>query len=145
VHATTRLQIALFSCCALAGCGNFMERDLRGAVAPVPKDFRFLGEMKPCYVEVPEHPKALRVNCFQVDGTLHITSDRWTSFPRLGQENWTFTAERVRNVRVEIEGKIYPVQASLVENEAVRQEILRDRGYVHAWSGIRILRFQPHE
>ena len=145
MRATTRLLFALLGACALAGCGRFLERDLRGTEAPVPADFSFLGETKPCYIEVPGHPRAIRVNCFHVDGTLHITSDRWTGLPRPGRENWTFTAERVRDVRVEIDGEIYPLQASRIQDETRREQILRDRGYVHAWSGIRVLWFQPRE
>ena len=85
----------------------------------------------------------MRVNCFHIDGTLHIHSSRWAKLPKFYGESWTVTIRRTPNVRVEIEGNIYTLYASAIDDEDLRKRILVDRGYIHAWDGIMIFRFSP--
>ena len=131
---------AIFS---IAGCGKFVARELSGAASPVPDDFSFVGEMSPCYLEVGQRRNALRVNCFHIDGDLHIHSSRWAKMPRFGEENWIVTVRREPEVRVEIDGRVYHMQAQPIESEDLRQQILHDRGYWYAWDGITVVRFSP--
>lgn len=128
----------MFSC---VGCGAFVARELRGVEVPVPEDFSFVGEMSPCYLEVAGRARALRVNCFHLDGALHIHSSRWARLPRLGAENWTVTVRHSPEVRVGIDGRIYRMRADPIVDEARRRQILHDRGYWYAWDGITIVRF----
>ena len=135
---------ALFGFALLcAGCGHFVARELRGEPTPAPSDFTFLGTKSPCYLELAEGEKALRVNCFELDGVLHIHSSRWTGLPRFSGESWIFTIQREPNVRVEIEDAIFSMRARLIDDEALRVQILKDRGYWIAWEGIQVFRFEP--
>jgi len=127
------------------GCGYPTARDLAGAEVPAPPDFSFVGEMTPCYLELHQGSKALRVNCFHIDGVLHIHSSRWAKLPRLSGESWISTVHRSPNVRVEIEDRIYALQASPIDEENLRKKILHNRGYWYAWDGITIVRFTPHK
>ncbi len=130
---------------ACAGCGQFAARELVGTEVTAPADFSFVGEMSPCYLELDPGAKALRVNCFHINGILHIHSNRWAKLPRLSGENWTVTLRRNPAARVEIAGRIYPLRAAHIDDETLRQQILFDRGYWHAWDGITIVRFLPPE
>lgn len=126
----------------LSGCGYLAARDLEGIETPAPTSFS-LDARTPCYLELAPNTTALRMNCFDIDGVLHIHSSRWSKLPRFSGESWTVTAQREPNVRVEIDGKIYRMTASLIDDEAYRQEILYDRGYWHAWDAILVFSFQP--
>ena len=142
-HSGLRWLAFLATTFLCTGCGYFEARSLVGLDAPAPKDFRFLGEKSPCYLELQRGAKALRVNCFHIDGVLHIHSNRWAKLPRFSGESWTVTIRRSPNVRVAIEGKIYSLYASAIGDEQQRKRILVGRGYIHAWDGIMIFRFLP--
>jgi hypothetical protein len=114
---------------------------LSGEEFPAPDDFSFVGEMSACYLELAGRAKALRVNCFHLDGDLHIHSSRWAKLPRPGPENWIVTVRRNPEVRVEIDGRIYRMRGEPIEAEDRRQQILHDRGYWYAWGGITVVRF----
>lgn len=143
LRAATRLLLVVATALTCIGCGSFNARELTGAEVPVPQDFSFVGEMSPCYLELVERSKALRVNCFHIEGVLHIHSSRWAKLPRLTGESWIVTVRRAPDVRVEIEGRIYSLQASPINDESLRKRILHDRGYWYAWNGITIVRFTP--
>ena len=134
------LSTIVFLC---TGCGYSEGRILVGVDASAPYDFSFVGEKSPCHLELQRGDDALRVNCFHIDGTLHIHSSRWAKLPRIDGESWTVTIRRTPNVRVEIDGKIYTLYASAIDDEDQRKGILIDRGYMHAWDGITIFRFSP--
>ena len=140
--ATRRILVGV-TVLACASCGSFTARELTGTEAPAPPDFSFVGEMSPCYLELSNDTDALRVNCFHLDGVLHIHSSRWAKLPRLGRENWIVTVRRSPDVRVEIEDKIYALRASPIDDENLRKRILHDRGYWRAWDGITVVRFIP--
>ena len=127
---------------ATSGCGYLAARDLKGTETPPPASFN-LHDRTPCYLELAPNTTALRMNCFDLNGVLHIHSSRWSKLPRLSGESWTITAQRQPNVRVEINGKIYRMTAELIDDEAYRQEILYDRGYWHAWDAILVFKFRP--
>lgn len=127
----------------LAGCGHGDRGALAGTESAPPADFRFLGHSSPCYLELPTGRRSLRVNCFHIDGVLHIHSNRLSKWPRLRGESWVTTVRRDPRVRVQISEKIYPMSARAVEDETRRVTILRDRGYWHAWDGITVFSFRP--
>lgn len=138
--------LAVLACAvAFAGCGWFAARELSGTPTSAPSDFRFVGEKSPCYLELSEGSTGIRVNCFHIDGVLHIHSSRFAKLPRLSGENWTDTVRRQPDVRVEIDDRIYALRASAIDDEDLRVQILEDRGYWRAWDGITIVRFLPRE
>ncbi len=126
-----------------SSCGKLQERELRGEADRVPSDFYFLGEKYPCYLELKEGQAALRVNCFEKDGVLHIHSSRWANLPRFSGESWRDAIRKDPQVRVEIDNKTYTMTATAVDDEDRRKKMLRDRGYIYAWEGITIFRFDP--
>ena len=100
--------------------------------------------MSPCYLEVPlPTPRAIRVNCFHIDGRLHIHSNRFAKMPRISGESWVDTVRRAPQVRVAIEGNIYRMRAKPIDDSEHRAAILHDRGYLYAWDGITIFSFSP--
>ncbi len=145
LRVAARLLLVVAIALSCVGCGYFAARELAGTEVPSPPDFSFVGEMTPCFLELRQGSKALRVNCFHIDGVLHIHSSRWAKLPRLSGESWIFTVRRTPQVRVEIEDRIYALQASPIDDENLRKEILHDRGYWYAWGGITIVRFTPNE
>ena len=136
-----RLSVILTITIICTGCGYFAARDLAGVEVPVPADFSFVGEKSPCYLELRKGTEALRVNCFHINGTLHIHTSRWAKLPRFSGESWTDTVRRTPNVRIEIAKKIYSLVATPINDESYRKKILYDRGYWHAWNAITIFRF----
>ena len=141
------MSLKLYVCALLvlllcSGCGHFLKRELEGVEAPPPASFSFLGDKYPCYLEIAPGQEALRVTCFEVDGKLHILSSRWANLPRVSGESWRDTVRRSPDVRIEIDDKIYAMRANPIDNEERRQEMLVDRGYVYAWEGITIFRFE---
>lgn len=127
----------------LSGCGYFVARDLEGIEVAALDDYSFVGDKYPCYLELQGHDKALRVNCFHIDGILHVHSSRWSNLPRFSGESWSTAILRQPNVRVEIDEKIYSLEASWISDEDLRKDILKNRGYVYAWESIRVFRFTP--
>lgn len=136
--------LLLFAVAAsVSGCGRIVARELSGTEVPPPADFSFVGEMSPCYLVLRRSAKALRVNCFHLDGVLHIHSSRWAKLPRFSGENWTVTVRREPDVRVQIDDAIYSLRASPIDDDQRRVSILHDRGYWYAWEGITVVRFEP--
>ena len=143
-HRWTSRFVDLVSIVLLcSGCGRFVERELQGVGARAPSDFAFLGEKYPCYLELEKGEVALRVNCFEIGGSLHIHSSRWANLPRFEGESWRDSIRRQPEVRIEIEKKIYAMTATVIDNEELRRRMLKDRGYIYPWSGITIFRFEP--
>lgn len=126
----------------LSGCWQADLGTLPGNGTPVPNEFNFPDRTSPCILEVePAAPRTLRVNCFQIDGDLHIHSNRFSGLPRFRGESWVDTVRRDPLVRVSIDDNIYSLLAMPIENDQQRVQILHDRGYLYAWSGITVFRF----
>ncbi len=139
VHVTL---VALGTLLCLAGCGRLAARALQGEDVPVPAAFDLPSDRTPCYLELAEKSLAIRVNCFDIDGVLHIHSSRWAKLPRVSGESWTVTIRRQPRVRVEIGGRIYGLTATAIDDESRRREILHDRGYWYAWDAITVFQFR---
>jgi hypothetical protein len=126
----------------LAGCWQVDRGALPGRSTPVPTDFSFAEGTWPCILEVESAaPRTLRVNCFQIDGDLHIHSNRFARFPRFRGESWVDTVRRDPLVRVSIDDNIYSMLAMPIANDEQRVQILHDRGYLYAWPAITVFRF----
>ncbi len=140
-------RLLLVASLLLSGsCGQRNKGGLEGFETATPGDFRFLGRSAPCYLEVqPQEPRSIRVNCFHIDGTLHIHSNRFAKMPRLRGESWVETVRREPRVRVGIAGNIYRLRATPIDDPKMRVAILHERGYLHAWNGITVFKFATTE
>jgi hypothetical protein len=115
---------------------------LEGHEIEPPSNFRFVGRSTPCYLEAqPGETRSIRVNCFHIDGTLHIHSNRFANMPRLRGESWVKTVRREPLVRIAIAGNIYRMIVTPIDDPERRVDILNGRGYPYAWDGITIFRF----
>lgn len=137
------LLIGIVVLVSSSGCGYFAARVLEGEVVPVPDAFDLESDKTPCYLELHSKTKALRMNCFDLDGVLHIHSSRWAKLPRFTGESWTITVRKHPQVRIEVKEQIHLMSATLIDDEARRQQILYDRGYWHPWDAISVFRFDP--
>ncbi len=138
-----RAPLILIVALTASSCGYFAARDLDGKEAVTPDNFTFVGDKSPCYLELQQNTRALRVNCFHLGGVLHIHSSRWARLPRLSGESWTVTIRRKPKVRVQIDDRIYVMNATAIDDEDKRVAILSDRGYWYAWEGITVFQFIP--
>lgn len=139
----TRL-IAITALLLLGSCWQSNRGELKGEETTAPDDFSFLGSTTPCHLEVQSAaPRAIRVNCFHIDGNLHIHSNRFAKLPRLRGESWVETVRREPHVRVAIADNIYRLKATAIDDSDLREGILHERGYPYAWDGITIFRFTP--
>jgi len=126
----------------LGGCWQSDTGGLEGEEAESPSSFEFIGTTAPCYLEVrSESTRSIRVNCFHIDGVLHIHSNRFAKLPRFNGESWVETVRRQPRVRVAIAGNIYRMCATPIDSADLKEAILYQRGYWHAWDGITIFRF----
>lgn len=140
-----RILLFLILMSTVVSCGRVASRELTGIESAAPTDFAFIGDMTPCYLELKEGETALRVNCFEVDGELHIHSARYSKMPRLTGENWIVTVGRAPDVRIEIDSRIYRMTATFIRDRQKRLDILHNRGYWYAWDGIEVFKFTPRE
>jgi len=136
--------IAISALLLLGSCWQSNTGELKGEETAAPDDFSFLGATAPCFLEVQQQaPRAIRVNCFHIDGNLHIHSNRFAKLPRFRGESWVATVRREPNVRVAIADNVYRLKATAIDDSDLRETILHDRGYLSAWDGITIFRFTP--
>ncbi|NOX49648.1 MAG: hypothetical protein GXP16_03820, partial [Gammaproteobacteria bacterium] len=127
----------------LAGCRDSGYLRTEGQQATPPSDFRFVGQSSACFLQLPEQSRSIRVNCFHIDGRLHIHSNRWSKMPRWRGESWVKTVSSNPLVQIEIADKIYAMSATAIDDEEQRTAILRQRGYWYAWDGITVFSFTP--
>ena len=130
---------------ALTGCWQADSGNLEGAEAVPPSDFRSVGRSSPCFLEVGEPTRSVRVNCFHIDGVLHVHSNRFSKFPRLVGESWVDTVVRIPTVRISISDRIYRMTGTIIDDEQRRRSILDARGYWYPWDGIRVFSFSPRD
>lgn len=140
----TMKLIVILALLLLGSCWQSNSGELAGEETAAPDDFSFLGATAPCYLEVQSAaPRAIRVNCFHIAGSLHIHSNRFAKLPRFRGESWVETVRREAQVRLAINEKIYRMRATPIDDPVLRETILHDRGYLYAWDGITIFRFTP--
>jgi hypothetical protein len=96
-------------------------------------------------LELPDRSDSLRVNCFHIDGVLHVHTNRFAKFPRfLRQELGGGGPPQPQRESADAD-KIYALHAAPIDDDVLRVGILHDRGYWYAWNGITIVRFLPRE
>ena len=136
--ATLLLGLAL-------GCGPVPGGSLSGAVAPAPATWTEAlgGEKAFCEIESrPVDPHSIQLECFVVDGALYAQSHRWALASWWPTESWAAIWLAHPDVRVRIGERIYELHAVRVTDTAVRDPILKDRGYDPVPDGIVLFRFE---
>jgi hypothetical protein len=105
----------------LAGpCGPIPGTRLAGPNVEEPvADWSFVGSGKACVLEVrPADPHSVRASCFARGRTLYVLSV-------LGSiKRWPAMVAEDPNVRVRIDGKIYPLKAIRITDPAERVRVL---------------------
>ena len=140
-----RAGLALWLALGL-GCGPVPGGRLAGESAAPPASWREAlgGERAFCEVESrPAAPHSIQLECFVVDGRLHAQSHRWALAPWWPVESWAAIWLEHPDVRVRIGGKLYELRAVPVRDPALRDPILRERGYDPVPDGIVLFRFEP--
>jgi hypothetical protein len=132
--------------CALAlGCGPVPGGALRGEVAPAPAVWSDAlgGERAMCEIEArPANPHSIQLECFTRDGALYVQSHRW-AMADWWPESWAEVWLAEPDVRVRIGDRIYELRAERVTDAALREALLKERGYDPVPEGIVLFRFDP--
>jgi len=139
-------KLAALAVLLAAGCGPVPGGSLRGTVAPVPADWSTLMEdgRKFCEIESrPEDPHSIQLECFLYDGSLFAQSHRWALAPWWPVESWAAVWIAHPEVRVRLGDQLFDLTAVQVTDPALREAVLRERGYDPAPDGIVVFRFEP--
>lgn len=112
----------LASLCALGAgpCAIIPGGALDGEVASPPSaGWSFLGDSAACDIEVrPADPHSIRATCLQHDGRLYVRSIS------AARKNWPSLAMQQPEVRVRIEGLVYPLRANRILDVATRVKVI---------------------
>jgi len=128
------------------GCGPVPGGALRGTPAPQPPDWSGAlgGDRALCEVESrPEDVHSIQLECFLVDGQLYAQSHRWALADWWPTKSWAAIWLEHPAVRVRIGERLYLLRAARVTDPALREPILRERGYDPVPDGIVLFRFEP--
>ncbi|MDG1960549.1 MAG: nitroreductase/quinone reductase family protein [Candidatus Binatia bacterium] len=108
--------VGLSSGCAGGPLGPFPGGRLQGVPAVRAADWAGIGESEICEIETnPKEPYSVTVSCTLVDGQMYVNAG--------GRESpWAANVIADPNVRLRLDGKIYPVRAVRVED---KEEIAR--------------------
>ena len=108
--------LVILSGCSGGPLGPFPGGRLQGVPASAPADWSGIGESKICEIETnPKDPYSVTVSCTVVDGQMYVNAG--------GRESpWAANVIADPNVRLRIDGEIYPVRAVRVED---KEEIAR--------------------
>jgi hypothetical protein len=101
-------------------CGPIPGSRLGGAeTSAAGVDFSFAGGSSPCAIETrPADPHSVRASCFARGSTLYVRS---IFAPR---KRWPAYVAENADVRIRLEGKIYPMRAVRITDETERMRIL---------------------
>jgi len=128
------------------GCGPVPGGSLGGELAPAPGDWLGVlgGDRAFCEIESrPADPHSIQLECFVVDGALHAQSHRWALADWWPVESWAEIWLASPDVRVRVGDALYELRAVPVRDPALREPILRARGYDPVPDGIVLFRFEP--
>jgi hypothetical protein len=127
------------------GCGPVPGGSLGGEVAPLPSDWSALlgADRSFCEVESrPADPHSIQVECFLYEGKLHAQSHRFALADWWPVESWAAIWLAHPDVRVRIGEQIFELRAVRVTDAAVREPLLKQRGYDPVPEGIVLFRFE---
>ncbi len=125
----------LVGLCLLHGCGGplgpFPGGMLEGTPAPVDPTWSRIGDARNCEIETnPAEPYSVTVACTVIDGQLYVNAGG-TAKP------WAKNIIADPNVRVRVDGEIYALRGTRVEDPA---EIAR---FARAWTSQSFFRRDP--
>jgi hypothetical protein len=138
-RATLVLLLAL-------GCGPVPGGKLSGVVTPAPASWTETlgGDRALCEIESrPADPHSIQLECFLRDGALFVQSHRWATASWWPVASWAAIWLEQPDVRVRIGERLFELRAVPVTDAAVREPILRERGYDPVPEGIVLFRFEP--
>lgn len=144
--ATSRLRPFLCALLLASACGPVPGGRLAGDVAPVPAAWsaKLGGDHALCEIESrPRDPHSIQLDCFVVDGALYAQSHRWALASWWPVASWAAIWIAEPDVLVRIGSELYELRAVRVTDAAVREPILRARGYEPVPEGIVLFRFEP--
>jgi hypothetical protein len=127
------------------GCGPVPGGALDGELTPLPASWSEAlgGERAMCEIEArPSNPHSIQLECFTRDGALFVQSHRW-ALADWWPESWAEVWLAEPDVRVRVGARIYELRAERLTEEALREAILRERGYDPVPVGIVVFRLEP--
>jgi hypothetical protein len=128
------------------GCGPVPGGALSGTATLQPSDWSAAlgGDRALCEIESrPEDVHSIQLECFLVDGQLYAQSHRWALADWWPTKSWAAIWLEHPAVRVRIGERLYLLRAARVTDPALREPILRERGYDPVPDGIVLFRFEP--
>jgi hypothetical protein len=137
--------LALASLALVPACGPIPGGALSGQVAAAPAQWSDAlgGDRALCEIEArPADPHSIQLECFVRDGGLYVQSHRW-ALAEWWPESWAEVWLAEPDVRVRAHGRIYELRAERVSDAALRDAMLKERGYDPVPEGIVLFRFDP--
>jgi hypothetical protein len=128
-----------------SACGPVPGGALSGEVAAAPAAWSDAlgGDRALCEIEArPADPHSIQLECFVRDGGLYVQSHRW-ALAEWWPESWAEVWLAEPDVRVRVGGHIYELRAERVSDAALREAMLKERGYDPVPEGIVLFRFDP--
>ena len=125
------------------GCGPVPGGSLAGELAPPPAAWTDAlgGDRAMCEIEArPADPHSIQLECFTRDGELYVQSHRW-ALAQWWPRSWAAIWLAEPDVRVRIGDRIYELRAERVTDAALREVMLKERGYDPVPEGIVLFRF----
>jgi len=142
VRAALPLAAGIFA--FALGCGPVPGGALSGEVAPAPAAWSEAlgGDRAMCEIEArPADPHSIQLESFTRDGALYVQSHRW-ALAEWWPESWAEAWLAEPDVRVRIGDRIYELRAERVVDAALRDEMLKERGYDPVPEDIVVFRFE---
>jgi hypothetical protein len=139
------LPLAAALCSFALGCGPVPGGALSGELAPAPAAWTEAlgGDRAMCEIEArPADPHSIQLECFVREGALYVQSHRW-ALADWWPESWAEVWLAEPDVRVRVGGHIYELRAERVTDAALRDAMLKERGYDPVPAGIVLFRFDP--
>jgi hypothetical protein len=137
--------LALAAMAFVPACGPVPGGALSGEVVATPAAWADAlgGDRALCEIEArPADPHSIQLECFVRDGGLYVQSHRW-ALADWWPESWAEAWLAEPDVRVRVGGNIYALRAERVSDSALRDAMLKERGYHPVPEGIVLFRFEP--
>jgi hypothetical protein len=128
------------------GCGPVPGGSLGGTTAQPPGDWSTALEGDRAFCEIesrPADPHSIQLECFLYDGKLFVQSHRWALASWWPVTSWAAIWIAEPDVRVRLGRQLFELRAVHVTEPALRESVLRFRGYDPVPEGIALFRFDP--
>ena len=128
------------------GCGPVPGGALGGAVTAAPATWAEALGADRAFCEIESRPAdvhSIQLECFLVDGQLHAQSHRWALDDWWPVESWAAIWLEHPDVRVRIGEQLFELRAVRVTDRALREPVLKQRGYDPIPDGVVLFRLEP--